>query len=69
METARSPVDLVRAIEAVNPGRVGVDVDASTCPGRADLLIWYASHADRLAIERLIGSDTFFGIPYRLENR
>jgi hypothetical protein len=61
--------DLIRAVQAVNPGLAGVDVDASACPGKADLLIWYASHADRLAIENMIGSDTFFGIPYRMQNR
>lgn len=61
--------DAIRAIEQVNPGFVGVEVDASSCPGRADLLIWYASHQDRLAIQRLIGNETFFGIPYRLQNR
>ena len=61
--------DVVQAIEGVNPGSVGIDVDASTCPGRADLLIWYASHPNRLEIERLIEGDTFFGVPYRLQNR
>jgi Holliday junction resolvasome RuvABC endonuclease subunit len=61
--------DTIRAIEQVNPGFVGVDIDASACPGRADLVIWYASHQDRLAIGGIIGGDTFFGIPYRLQNR
>ena len=61
--------DTVQAIERVNPGLVGADMDTSTCPGKADLVIWYASHPNRLAIEKIIGSDTFFGIPYRLENR
>jgi hypothetical protein len=61
--------DVVQAIEAVNPGSIGIDVDTSTCPGRADLLIWYASHQNRLEIERLIDGDTFFGVPYRLQNR
>ncbi len=61
--------DTIRAIEQVNLGFVGVDIDVSACPGRADLIIWYASHQDRLAIEGIIGSDTFWGIPYRLQNR
>ena len=61
--------DIVRSIEQVNPGRVGVDVDSSICPGKADLVIWYASHQNRLAIEAIIGGDTFFGVPYRLQNR
>lgn len=55
-------------IEQVNPGLVGVDVD-TTCPGKGDLVFWYASHQNRVEIEKIIGGETFFGIPYRLENR
>lgn len=61
--------DIVQAIEQVNPGLVGVDVDSLTCPGKADLVIWYASHQSRLAIETIIDGGTFFGVPYRLQNR
>ncbi len=61
--------DVIRQIEQIHPGNVGVEVDATTCPGKADLLIWYASHADRLRIEAILDADTFFGIPYRLQNR
>jgi hypothetical protein len=61
--------DIVQAIERVNPGLVGVEVDTSTCPGKADLVFWYASHQNRLAIEKIINNDTFFGVPYRLQNR
>jgi hypothetical protein len=61
--------NIVEAIEKVNPGLVGVEIDSTTCPGRADLLIWYASHENRLEIEKIMGDDTFFGVPYRLNNR
>lgn len=61
--------DVVRRIEAVHPGHAGVEVDEFTCPGRADIVIWYASHADRLQIEAIIGADRFFGMPYRLVNQ
>jgi hypothetical protein len=61
--------DVIQQIEQINPGNVGVEIDATTCPGKADLLIWYGSHADRLSIEAILGADTFFGIPYRLQNR
>ncbi len=61
--------DVIHRIDQVDPGFVGVDVDSITCPGRADLLIWYASHQDRTAIEGIINSDTYFGVPYRLQNR
>ena len=59
---------IIRSIEGVNPGMVGVEV-VLVCEGKADLLIWYASHQDREAIEGIIGGDTFFGIPYRLQNQ
>ncbi len=61
--------EVIQQILEVAPGFVGVEVDTYTCSGKADLLIWYASHQQRLAIEKIIGGDTFFGIPYRLQNR
>ena len=61
--------DIIKLIEQVNPGFVGVDIDTTICPGKADLLISYASHRDRVAIESIIGGNTFFGVPYRLQNR
>ncbi len=61
--------DLIDQIESVNPGNVGVEVSTPNCPGKADLLIWYASHRNRQEIETILGSETFFGIPVRLQNR
>ncbi len=61
--------DVIARIEQINPGFVGVEMDASTCPGKADILFWYGTHQDRLLIERVISDDTFYGIPYRLQNR
>jgi len=60
--------DTVEAIKEVNPGFVFVEIDDWSCSGRADIVISYASHQDRLAIEKIIGGDTFFGVPYRLRN-
>ncbi len=60
--------ETVQRIEQVNPGFVGVQIDTDKCPGRADIVIWYGSHQSRLAIEKIINGDTFFGIPYRLIN-
>jgi chlorite dismutase len=59
----------IKEIEAVNPGLVGIEIDTTTCQGKADLIFWYASHENRLEIEEIIGDETFFGIPYRLQNR
>ena len=60
--------DVLEAIRDVNPGFIFVEVEESTCPGRADIIISYATHQDRLAIEEVLGGDTFFGVPYRLRN-
>ncbi len=61
--------DVIRDIEAVNPGLVGVEIDTTACQGKADIIFWYASHENRLAIQEIIADETFFGIPYRLQNR
>jgi hypothetical protein len=60
--------DTVEAIKEVHPGHVFVEIDDWSCPGRADIEISYASHQDRLAIEKIIGGETFFVVPYRLRN-
>ncbi|HZM22292.1 MAG TPA: hypothetical protein VFC02_11130 [Anaerolineales bacterium] len=61
--------DVIENIEQINPGFVGVEVDKSTCAGRADIIFWYGTHQDRLKIESIISDDTFYGIPYRLRNQ
>ena len=61
--------DVIQQIQQVAPGFVGVEIDTVTCDGKADLLIWYGTHKQRVAIEKIIAGDTFFGIPYRLQNR
>jgi hypothetical protein len=60
--------DIVKQIEQVDlPGYVQVVAsDANSCTGTADILIMYPSRADRIKIQQIINSDTFFGIPYRL---
>jgi len=60
--------DAIRQIEAVNPGFVGIEVNICSI-GNADITFWYGSHKDRMVIENIIGSDTFFGVPYNLQNR
>lgn len=61
--------DVIQQIEAVNPGLVGIEVNTCGAGQHADITFWYASHQDRIAIEQIIGSDTFFGVPYNLSNR
>jgi hypothetical protein len=59
----------IQRIEQVNPGFVGVEMDAFTCPGKADIIFWYGTHQDRLLIEDIVASNTFYGVPYRMQNR
>lgn len=61
--------DVIVRIEQINPGFVGVELDTSTCPGKADIIFWYGTHQDRLLIESIISADTFYGVPYRLRNQ
>lgn len=61
--------DTVDTILAVHPGHVFVDVDRDSCPGRADIVISYASHADRTRIQTILGDGTFFSVPLRLRNQ
>lgn len=61
--------DIIQQIEQVAPGFVSIEIDSLTCEGKADLVIWYGTHQQRIAIEEIIAGDTFFGIPYRLQNR
>jgi hypothetical protein len=59
--------ELVRRIQAVDQS-VSVSLEESGCPGRGTLVIVYGAHRHRERIERLIGGDTFFGVPYSLRN-
>jgi hypothetical protein len=61
--------DAIQQIQQVAPGAIGIEIDSLNCEGKADVLIWYGTHQQRVEIEKIIGGDTFFGIPYRLQNR
>jgi hypothetical protein len=61
--------DIIKKIEQIHPGFVGVEMDASICAGKADVLFWYGTHEERLLIEDIVAEETFYGIPYRLQNR
>lgn len=60
---------LIQQIEQVNPDGSNVYVAQNAkCLEKADILIDYPSHTNRLEIEQLIDGDTFHGVPYRLRN-
>ena len=61
--------DVLQQIQALDqPGVVGYEI-VPCAPGHASLTFWYASHEQRVKIEEIIGGDTFFGVPYDLQNR
>jgi len=59
-------VDRIRAVSA----DVEFQIDTEKCPGqdRADLIVSYPGHSQRLEIEQILGGKTFFGIPTRWRN-
>lgn len=62
-------LDVVHRIEAINPGFVAVNVNTISCPGKADIRIYYATAADRQAIKSELGESKYlFGVPYQLHN-
>ena len=44
--------EALQKIKQVNPGFVMVQIDTRTYPGRSDIVILYASHRDRVEIEK-----------------
>jgi hypothetical protein len=60
--------DAVDRIRQVNPGHTVIYADAGRCPGKADIVILFATLDDSRAIKRIIEGDTFFGVPYRMYN-
>ena len=61
--------DIIDKILEINPGNVGFEIDTDSCQGKADILIWYSSHQDHVAINEILKTDDFFGVPLRLQNR
>ncbi len=59
-----------QVIDQIEEAGGGVPIEGHTCTGetepRADILISYPADKNRVAIEGIIGGETFFGIPYRL---
>jgi len=67
-QTLAEHEDTVEQILAINPGYVFLAVDRESCPGRADIIIWFATRDDSRKIQAILGDRTFFGVPVRLRN-
>lgn len=62
--------DILQKIEQINPGSIFVNVGYyEECVDKSDIVISYPSHQNRLEIEKIINGETFFEIPYRLQNQ
>ena len=60
--------DMIREIEGLAEGQVTISVDASSCPGRGSIVIYFPSHTVREQIEDILGGKSFYGIPVTLIN-
>ncbi len=65
--TMKAHKDKLDMIVAVGESVI-VSVDDQSCPGKADVTFFYSSHAEREAIQAIIGDELFFGVPYNLRN-
>lgn len=62
--------DLIEQIKAIRPGSILVEAsETEACPEKGFLLIIFGGYDDSVKIKALIGRDTFFGIPYQMENQ
>lgn len=61
--------DMVDQVKGIS-SQIDIQIDPHTCGGveHADLVIFYATHAQREQIEEMLGGKTFFGIPARWIN-
>jgi len=61
--------EIVEKIKNVNPDDVEFIIDSRTCPGKASIIIYYASKDQRFQIDKILPDKTFFGIPVSLISR
>lgn len=61
--------ETVEKIKNINPEDVEFIIDSWNCPGKASIVIYYASKGQRSQIDEILPDKTFFGIPISLINR
>jgi hypothetical protein len=61
--------DIIREIKGLSEGQVTINIDASSCPGRGSIVIYYLSHAVREQIEDILDGRTFYDVPITLINQ
>ena len=61
--------DVIRRIENVKPAGIDLSINNRSCPGRAELYIYYPARRHINEISTIIGDEKyFFGVPYTLRN-
>lgn len=61
--------DVVADITNLNPENIEFIIDYTTCPGKASIIIYYASNEERTKIQDFLPENTFFGVPISMINR
>jgi hypothetical protein len=71
IETARQIVDdhqdVIDAIEKIHPDCIHVSLE-ERCEGKGELVIYYCTIDQQIEILKIIGNNTFFGLPFRMFN-
>lgn len=60
--------EVIAQIESLSPGNIEVVIDSITCPGKASIIIFYASKEESKLIKEVLTDKTFFGVPLSLIN-
>lgn len=61
--------DAIEQIENLSPQNIQLVIDSMTCPGKASIIIFYASKEESKLIKEALTDKTFFGVPISLINR
>lgn len=68
-KTIEQHKDVVEKIKSIDPENVEFIIDSWTCPGKASIIIYYASRDQRSQIDKILPDKNFFGVPISLINR
>ena len=71
IETAQQIVDdhqdVIDAIENIHPDCIHISLE-ERCEGKGELVIYYCTIDQQIEILKIIGNNTFFGVPFRMFN-
>ena len=68
-QTLKQHTGVIRRIEFIGSGSVDLSINTWSCPGKAELYIYYPAKRHIKTIRTIIGNEKyFFGVPYTLRN-